>query len=122
MGEAKAEEKDAQQDYEQAMEDAKEKRAQDSKTLADKEGARADLKAALEKHVSDKKATEKELLATNQYIHTLHSECDWLLKYFDVRKEARANEVDSLGKAKAVLSGADYSFVQVKRHTSLRGL
>jgi len=32
-----------------------------------------------------------------------------LLQYFEVRKEARASEADSLGKAKAVLSGADYS-------------
>merc|ERR1719359_773534 len=33
------------------------------------------------------------------------SECDWLLQYFDVRKEARTSEIDALGKAKAVLSG-----------------
>ena len=35
-----------------------------------------------------------------------------LSRYFDVRKEARTSEIDALGKAKAVLSGADYSFVQ----------
>merc|ERR1711862_299714 len=32
--------------------------------------------------------------------------------YFDVRKEARAGEIDSLGKAKAILSGADFSLIQ----------
>ena len=32
-----------------------------------------------------------------------------LIKYFDMRKEARTSEIDALGKAKAVLSGADYS-------------
>ena len=31
-----------------------------------------------------------------------------------VRKEARAGEIDALKKAKAVLSGADYSLLQVK--------
>ena len=36
----------------------------------------------------------------------------WLLKYFGVRAEARASEIDALGKAKAVLSGADFSLVQ----------
>lgn len=53
-------------------------------------------------------------MATEQYIHSLHAECDWLVKYFDVRKEARASEIDALGNAKAVLSGADYSLVQTK--------
>merc|ERR1712194_963272 len=54
-------------------------------------------------------------------LKTLHDECDWLLKYFDARKEARAGEVEALHNAKAVLSGADYSLIQskaflVKRH------
>ena len=32
----------------------------------------------------------------------------------EVRKEARAGEIDAIKKAKAVLSGADYSLLQVK--------
>jgi chromosome segregation ATPase len=112
MTEAQTEEKDAQADYEKMMEDAAAKRAEDAKTLADKEGALADLKAALEKLTADKKSATDELMATEQYIVSLHAECDWLLQYFDVRAEARANEVDALGNAKAVLSGADYSLVQ----------
>merc|ERR1719158_1978381 len=114
MTEAETAEKDAQADYEQFMKDSADKRAQDSKNLADKEGALADLQASLEKNTAAKASTKKELGATNQYIASLHSECDWLLKYFDVRAEARANEVDALGKAKAVLNGADYSLVQTK--------
>merc|ERR1711957_323955 len=47
---AEAEEKDAQADYEQAMKDAAEKRASDSKTAADKKGVKADTQAALEGH------------------------------------------------------------------------
>ena len=38
----------------------------------------------------------------------LHKECDWIMKNYDLRKSARAGEVDSLKNAKAVLSGADY--------------
>merc|ERR1719440_1726286 len=116
---AKAEEKDAQGDYEQMMKDSASKRADDSKSLADKQGALADMKAQLENDTDGLTSTNKELGATVQYIHTLHSECDWLLKYFDVRKEARTSEIDALGKAKAVLSGADFSFVQMS--SSLRG-
>jgi chromosome segregation ATPase len=118
MTEGKAEEKDAQADYEQAMTDAADKRAADSKSLSEQEGAKADAEAALQQHGADKTAATKELAATNQYIHSLHNECDWLLQYFDTRKEARASEVDSLGKAKAVLSGADYSFVQTASSTT----
>merc|ERR550537_439406 len=109
---AKTEEKDAQADYEQMMKDSAEKRADDAKHLADKEGALADMQASLEKDTETKASTTKELAATLQYIQSLHAECDWLLQYFDVRKEARTSEIDALGKAKAVLSGADYSLVQ----------
>jgi chromosome segregation ATPase len=111
---AKTEEKDAQEDYEQMMKDSAEKRADDSKTLANKESALADNEATLQKSTDEKVSTEKELAATLGYIQSLHAECDWLLKYFDVRKEARTSEIDALGKAKAVLSGADYSLVQMK--------
>merc|ERR1719272_2792289 len=111
---AKAEEKDAQGDYEQMMSDSKTKRAEDSKSLADKEGALANMQAALQTATSDKASTTAELGATLQYIQSLHNECDWLLQYFDVRKEARTSEIDALGKAKAVLSGADFSLVQTK--------
>ena len=45
---------------------------------------------------------------------------DWLLKYYDERKSARTGEIDALGKAKAVLSGADYSLVQMSS-VHLRG-
>lgn len=112
MTEAEVEEKDAQADYEQMMKDSADKRAEDSKTLTDKQGALADLKTSLEDQTADLSSTTKELAATNQYIHALHQECDWLVKYFDMRKEARAGEIDALSKAKAVLNGADYSLVQ----------
>merc|ERR1719454_2776260 len=111
---AKTEEKDAQGDYQQMMKDSAEKRADDSKSLENKEAALADLQAALEKDTDAKASTSKELGATLQYINSLHNECDWLLQYFEVRKEARTSEIDALGKAKAVLSGADYSLVQLK--------
>jgi chromosome segregation ATPase len=120
MTTAQAEEKDAQNAYETAMKDAADKRVQDSKSLSDKEGAKADMESALQQQTDEKKATEKELAATLQYIHNLHGECDWLLQYFDARTEARAGEVNSLENAKAVLSGADYSLAETSRRTYLR--
>merc|ERR1719150_2940700 len=106
MTEAETTEKDAQSDYEKAMKDAADKRTADSKLLSEKEGIKAESEADLETKTEDKAATSAELMSTMKYISSLHVECDWLLKYFDVRKEARASEIDALGKAKAVLSGA----------------
>jgi len=112
MTEAELIEKDAQEDYETFMTDSAEKRAQDSKTLTDKEGALADLQAGLGDHKANLESTKKELSATNDYIANLHLECDFLLKYYDMRKEARANEIDAMEKATAVLNGADFSLIQ----------
>merc|ERR1719443_162699 len=107
--EMKLEEEDAQGDYEKFMSDAKAKRAEDSKSMNDKEGALADTD---EQMVTDKETlgnVQMELMKTEKYLGELHAECDWLLKYFDVRKEARTGEIDAMGKAKDVLNGANYS-------------
>merc|ERR1719162_1048470 len=109
---AKAEEKDSQSDYETLMSDSAAKRADDAKSLGNKEAALADMQAALEKSTEAQASTTAEHGATLQYIQSLHNECDWLLQYFEVRNEARTGEIDALGKAKAVLSGADFSLVQ----------
>jgi len=122
MTEAKAEEENAQEDYEKAMKDAAEKRATDSKSLADKQKGKAELEAELEANTEEKGATEKTLMATLEHIQALHAECDWLLQYYEVRKEARAGEVESLKTAKAVLSGADFSLLETSsQRRSLRG-
>ena len=68
-----------------------------------------------------KASNENELAATLEYIHQLHTDCDFLLKYYQVRKDARAGEVDALKNAKAVLSGADYSLIQTRSAKALRG-
>merc|ERR1719482_2090757 len=97
------EEKDAQKDYEAFMADASSKRAQDSKSITDKESAKAETETELQ----DNQDSEN-----SKNIGGLHEECDWLLKYYDARKSARTGEIEALGKAKAVLSGADFSLVQ----------
>jgi chromosome segregation ATPase len=114
MTESETEEKDAQGDYEDMMRDSKEKRAADSKSLTEKQSTKAELETSLESNTEDKKSASRELMATEEYIASLHAECDWLLKYFDMRKQARGEEVDALNKAKAVLSGADFSLLQTK--------
>jgi len=88
--------------------DSAEKRTNDSKALSEKQAAKADMEATLLSHEEKKSRTLKELYATFKVTQTLHTECDFILKMFEVRKEARSNEIDALFKAKAVLSGASY--------------
>jgi len=117
--EVEVEEKEGQKEYEQFMADSAEKRALDAKSIEDKEGAKADLEAKLLKDEESKKATMNEAMATHQYLADVHADCDWLLTNFETRKSARSGEIDALTKAKAVLSGADYSLIQkseVHRH------
>jgi len=111
---AKLEEKDAQDDYEKLTTESSNKRSSDSKAMTDKNSAKAEMETELQATKDAKEATTTELKATMDYLHSLHKECDWLLENYSQRKEARASEIDAMGKAKAVLNGADYSLLQIK--------
>jgi len=117
--EVEVEEREAQKEYEQFMKDSAEKRALDAKSIEDKEGTKADLEAKLLKDEEEKTATMKEAMATHEFLAEVHGDCDWLLSNFETRKSARSGEIDAMTKAKAVLSGADYSLLQkaeIHRH------
>jgi chromosome segregation ATPase len=104
---AQANEDDAQADYEKYMADSKTMRADNGKILEDKTAAKADAEGALQGHQDVLEGAFTKMKGTNDQLKVLHADCDWLLANYDSRKEARADEVDALGKAKAVLSGAD---------------
>merc|ERR1719375_1619412 len=110
--EIETEEKENQAEYEEFMKDSAEKRSADAKSIEDKESAKADLEGTLVSTKEEKTSKTKEAMATAQYLSEVHGDCDWLLTNFQVRKDARAGEVDALKKASAVLSGADYSLLQ----------
>jgi len=116
-----ADEKNSQADYAKMMQDAAAKRAADSKSLEEKMGLKADAEARLQEEKAHHKDLNTELGELLQVIHNLHGECDWLLKYFDARKAARAGEIDALGRAKDVLKGADYSLLQSGRRVQSHG-
>merc|ERR1719291_978749 len=115
-------EKDAQKEYEEMMADSAAKRAEDSKSVTDKTAAKAATEEQLQAENDKKDATTKELVLNVEYIGQLHGECDWLLKYWEVRKNARTSEIEALGRARAVLNGADYSLVQTKHLRASRTL
>lgn len=120
MTETETNEKLAQENYEEMMADSSAKRASDTKSAAEKSAALADAESMVVNKGQTLTSTQKELMATHEYIGQLHGECDWILKFFDVRAQARLGEIDALGKAKAVLSGADFSLVQKSSRRFLR--
>jgi chromosome segregation ATPase len=120
MTEAEVNEKNDQEEYEEMMADSSAKRAADTKSVAQKSAALADAESLVVNKGETLTSTQKELMATHEYIGQLHGECDWIIKFFSVRSEARAGEVDGLKKAKAVLSGADFSLVQKSAKRFLR--
>jgi len=123
MFDAKNDEKSAQKEYEETVEDSKEQRQMYSKQLVEKDSTKASLETSLQAGQAEATSMGKELMATEKYLAGVNSECSWLLQYFDVRAEARSGEIESLKQAKAVLSGADYSLVQVGlSRQNLRGV
>lgn len=48
----------------------------------------ADTEGQLQTLKDEKRAAKKELMAVEKYLSSLHAECDWLVRYYDVRKEA----------------------------------
>merc|ERR1719152_46687 len=86
------------------------KSAGDSKALTGKTSTKAEVETMLmtTKEVRSATATDLKQIAT--VISDLHAACDFIMQNFDLRKEARTSEIEGLKNAKAVLSGASFSF------------
>jgi hypothetical protein len=108
MKDAAYEEKTAQKDYQELMSDSEGTRTQKSKAITVNEAAKAQLEMKLLALNEEKTSTTGDLDLVTAYIGDLHVKCDFILQNFDLRKEARTNEVESLKNAKAILSGATF--------------
>merc|ERR1719378_875525 len=99
-------ENDAQATYEQFIKDSNASISAASADITNKSGELAQADKGQVEAANDLKATIDELLKLGEMSVALHQECDFLLKNFEVRQSSRAEEMDALGSAKAVLSGA----------------
>jgi hypothetical protein len=106
MKDAEYEEKTAQSDYAKLMGESEATRQQDTKSIADKEATKADLEAKLVTDKETARSNAEELANVQTAISDLHGTCDFIVQNYDLRKEARTNEIDALKNAKAMLSGA----------------
>merc|ERR1719326_1952017 len=104
------EEKTSQADYSKLMENSQATRAADTKAITDKSVTKSEVETELQGLKESMAATQKDLDLIATTIQDLHVSCDFILQNFDLRKEARTNEVESLKNAKAILSGASFGF------------
>merc|ERR1719235_2788390 len=107
--ESKHEEETSQKDYERLMADSQKTRAQNVESITADEAAKADLDTKIESTKQKLASQETELSNIKGYITQLHANSDFLIENYDLRKAARANEVESLKNAKSVLSGANFA-------------
>jgi len=70
-----------------------------SEELAKVDSSKAEAEGDLQTNAAD-------LLSLLKTYQTLHNDCDFLIKYFDVRQTKRAEEIEALQQAKAIFSGA----------------
>jgi len=112
MAEAKRDEEEAQKDYEQNMNDAATKRADDSKLMVTKEDEKAEKTTKLEELKDSKRTKKGQLEVLEDKIDNLHKTCDFLIAQYAAIKEARTKEEEGLKTAKSVLAGANFGFLQ----------
>merc|ERR1719197_2290141 len=107
---AEADEKTSQKEYENLMAESSASRAMDAKSITDKEASRAGLERRLMGVQDAERSSTRELAVIQQTIAALHQKCDFIMENYDMRKEARSAETESLKNSKAVLKGASFGF------------
>jgi hypothetical protein len=103
---AEYEEKTAAKDYGELMSDSQATRAANSKAIVDKTATKAETEGKLMQTKEARAGSAEDVKLAATTITDLHASCDFIMQNYDMRKEARSNEIDSLKNAKAVLSGA----------------
>merc|ERR1719453_12884 len=48
-------------------------------------------------------ANDGELKKLNELLTGIHTDCDWIMKYFDIRQKSRKDEMNAIEEAKAIL-------------------
>merc|ERR1712093_216575 len=101
-------EEDAQKAYEDFVKETNASIEAKSKDIVNKSETKAKAESELVETKEAKEATMLELEQLSNYNAQLHQSCDFVQKNFEVRQEARDQEVEALKQAKAILSGAKF--------------
>merc|ERR1719160_1069873 len=107
MKESEMEEKFAQKDYVRMMKEAKAARETDVKTLTTKKSVKAETEDKLVSSKEKLKITNEELYQLKMYMKKLEVECDFLVRNFDNRHNARIEEEVGLKSAESIVTKED---------------
>merc|ERR1719424_906131 len=99
-------ETEAQATYEKFVSDSNSVIQSLSDSVAAKTKESATASEDVEQGKSDLDSTNGELESLALTVEDLHGECDWTLKNFAARQAARLAEMEAIGQAKGILSGA----------------
>jgi len=103
--EAVHDEEDAQANYESFVKETNSSITAKNEDIANKSESRATAEGDKAQAETEADNTETELQQLSNEAADLHKACDFTLKNFDIRQEAREQEVEALRTAKSILSG-----------------
>jgi len=106
--EAKTAEQEAQKTYEEFVAASNTVLKDLDQSLADMAGQRAKADQDLVVAKEELGTTLKNLMSLSEMSSELHGECDFVLKNFAARQQARTAEIEGLTQAHQVLSGASF--------------
>merc|ERR1719194_95137 len=95
--EAEHDEETSQKDYERLMAESQKNREEKVGSITTKEAAKAELDSKIENTKEKKALQETELAGIKTALLQLHANCDFLIENYEVRKEARVNEIEEEG-------------------------
>merc|ERR1719440_806810 len=107
IAKSKKSEAEAQAAYEQLIADTNESIDNLTKEVATKTKERAETKKELSATQTDLADAVQELEDLDKTNKDLHMDCDYVMKNFNIRQKARAEEIEALQQAKQILNGAN---------------
>lgn len=92
-----------QSEYENLVKNSNQKKMADNRSLGSKQAAKAELEADLQRSREGLRSSNQVLTALEEEVRNLHQQCDFLLKNFDLREDARRAEKRSLTRALSLI-------------------
>merc|ERR550514_231534 len=112
---AQMEEAAAQKAYEEGLASSQASRETTSKEVVAMQTHKAELEEKVHESKASHRTLEAEMKSIVTKIASLHQECDFIVANYDLRKNARSQEIEAMRNSVAILSGANFAFTQQER-------
>jgi len=107
--EMKASEQQSQNDYASQVAATTASIEADRAAIAETEKQKASAQGELSETEASELANNMSLDKSAELLGNYHNECDYIIKYFDIRQQSRTEEIDAIEEAKAILSGSNFA-------------